>query len=98
MKINLKFSELNNFPQSINAFFKHHIILIWSIVALALILYVGHIFYFKIYMALSQEPVPTVKIQTAQKNQLDQILEDLKLREENRNQFDPKQITNPFRP
>ncbi len=98
MKIDLKFPKLNNLPQGINTFFKHHIVLIWSIVALALILYIGYIFYFKIYMALSQEPLPTVKIQTAQKNQLNQILEDLKLREGNRNQFDPKQITNPFRP
>lgn len=80
----------------IDAFFKKHIALIWLIVAIALLLYAGYIFYFKTYLIMTQEPTPTVQLQTAQKGQLDQIMNDLKSREEAINNFDVKKSTNPF--
>lgn len=95
MDINIKFPQFGGF-EKIENFFQKHITLIWLIIALALLLYTGYIFYFKIYLIMAQEPTPTVQLQTAQKGQLDQIMSDLKAREEAIRSFDATKSINPF--
>lgn len=88
---NLKKIEKNIFEA-----LRLHIALTWIIFGFIILLYTGYIFYFNIYIATITPISPLIQIPTAKKIQLDQILKDLKDRENKRNEFDSKKLANPF--
>lgn len=98
--MNVKFPQIKNFrdiEKNILEIFKNHIISVWITLGLLLLIYVGYIFYFKVYASLTTIPLPAIKTQTAQRDKLEQILQDLNEREQKRNNFDISKFTNPFK-
>lgn len=98
--MNVKFPQIKNFKEiekNILKTFKTHIISIWTAIGLLLLIYVGYIFYFKVYASLTTTPLSAIKTQTAQRERLEQILQDLNEREQKRDNFDISKFTNPFK-
>lgn len=98
--MNVKFPQIKNFKKiekNILETFKNHIISVWAALGLLLLIYAGYIFYSKVYASLTTTLLSAVKTQTAQREQLEQILQDLNEREQKRDNFDILKFTNPFK-